>query len=434
MRILATIPTSLVLVFTLAACASTSQQPGAEAAGYDERVLTRSDDEVSVSISVLSAGESRSVYGVDLAAKDIQPVWIEVSNRSSSNLWLMSTALDPNFFPASEAAGAFAATVQGGTAAGLAGKFERLAFRNPVTAGKSVSGFVLTNLERGVKMVQVDLFASGRFKSFSFLASVPGFRSDYKARGIFENRPYADHEIIDYTDDSQLREALASLPCCVTNDDASRDGDPLNLVVVGGVDDAFPALVRRGWRPTEQTWTGSVLKMIDSVLSGERYPYAPVSPLYLFGRPQDLALQKARDNIHQRNHLRLWLSPIRFRGQPVWVGQISRDIGTRLTIHSPYLTTHKIDPDVDEARTALLEDMAYSQSLARLGLVEGVGAADRDSPRGNLTRDPYFTDGLRGVLVFTDQPTALTEIEILPWVFNEGGYIERLHDRSQERQ
>jgi hypothetical protein len=80
----------------------------------------------------------------------------------------------------------------------------------------------------------------------------------------------------------------------------------------------------------------------------------------VYGRRQDLALQKARDNVHQRNHLRLWLTPMRYEGKQVWVGQISRDIGTRLTIHSKTLTTHKIDPDVDEARRALLEDVAYS--------------------------------------------------------------------------
>ena len=114
-----------------------------------------------------------------------------------------------------------------------------------------------------------------------------------------------------------------------------------------------------------------------------------MSNLYLFGRSQDLALQKARDNIHQRNHLRLWLSPMLYHGRQVWVGQISRDIGSRLTIHTPTLTTHKIDPDVDEARDALMEDMAYSQSLAKMGLVEGVGAAARSAPRENLT-DPVL--------------------------------------------
>lgn len=106
---------------------------------------------------------------------------------------------------------------------------------------------------------------------------------------------------------------------------------------------------------------------------------------------------------------------MRFQDKDVWVGQISRDIGSRFTIHSPYLTTHKIDPDVDEARTALHEDMAYSQSLAKIGLVKGVGAAPRDEPRRNLTTDPYFTDGFRGVLIFDSHSTALTDIEFLGW-------------------
>jgi len=99
----------------------------------------------------------------------------------------------------------------------------------------------------------------------------------------------------------------------------------------------------------------------------------------------------------------------------VWVGQISRDIGSRLTIHSPTLTTHKIDPDVDEARSALAQDMAYSQNLTRIGYVKGVGTAPKSAPRGNLTTDPYYTDGFRGVLVFDHQPTSLAAVEFFPW-------------------
>ena len=54
---------------------------------------------------------------------------------------------------------------------------------------------------------------------------------------------------------------------------------------------------------------------------------------------------------------------------PVWVGQISRDIGVRLNRHT--LVTHKMDPDVDETREYLLEDLAYALAL--------------EAPRGNLT-------------------------------------------------
>ena len=415
-------------MLTHVGCASNQPLTEAETLDYKSRAISRSNGGVVVSASVLSADESRDVYGVPLARKGIQPVWIEVENGDDIAYWLLSPGLDPNFFPASEAAEAFATTHENETREVLEQRFGALAFRNPIVPGATVSGFVLTHLDEGVKMVQVDLVASGVHKSFSMLTSIPGFRADYRARRVFVRDFYAEDEIIDYTDEDAFRAALEALPCCVSNKDGSRNGDPLNLVVVGGHDDAFPALVRRGWRPTEQTWSGSVLKMMNSALAGERYPYAPVSPLYLYDRPQDFALQKARDNIHQRNHLRLWLSPMRYHGKQVWVGQISRDIGTRFTIHSPYLTTHKIDPDVDEARTALHEDMAYSQSLAMIGLVKGVGAASRDEPRRNLTTDPYFTDGLRGVLIFDARPTALTEIEFLLW---EGGLEGMLKQAGQ---
>jgi hypothetical protein len=56
---------------------------------------------------------------------------------------------------------------------------------------------------------------------------------------------------------------------------------------------------------------------------------------------------------------------------------------------------YKIDPDVDEARYALGEDMIYSQQLAKGGYVKGVGTVTRSKPRYNLTGDPYFTDGYR---------------------------------------
>ena len=133
--------------------------------------------------------------------------------------------------------------------------------------------------------------------------------------------------------------------------------------------------------------------------------------MYVFGRAQDAAFQKARDNINQRNHLRLWMTPMRYEGKPVWIGQISRDIGVRLTWKT--ITTHKIDPDVDETREYLLEDLAYAQSVDKFGYVDGVGAALYDQPRGNLTGDPYFTDGLRIVLFVSADPVDISEIKVI---------------------
>jgi hypothetical protein len=70
---------------------------------YKSRAATRTEGSVRVSTAVLSADESAAVYGVPLATRSIQPVWIEVENREDRAYYLLSPGLDPNFFPASEA-------------------------------------------------------------------------------------------------------------------------------------------------------------------------------------------------------------------------------------------------------------------------------------------------------------------------------------------
>lgn len=417
----------IVLAGVSGASVSFGQEPS-QLPAYIQRAASRTEADLRVSAAALSTEESEAVYKAPLADRHIQPVWIEVENKGESTYWLLSVGVDPNFFPPSEAAEAIVNDDSSRSLKKLNHRFQKLAFRNPIPPGAIVSGFVLTNLHEGVKLIQVDLFSDEDSESFSFVTVVPGLRADYEENEVFRREIHAPEEIVDYTDDASFVAALEALPCCVTNKNGSKNGDPLNLVIVGGVEDAFPALIRRGWSPTEVTWSGSVLRMVNSALARERYPYAPVSNLYLFGRPQDIAMQKARDNIHQRNHLRLWKSPMRYHGKSVWVGQISRDIGSRLTIHSPTLTTHKIDPDVDAAAEALLEDLVYSQGLTAFGFVGGVGAAPKDAPRQNLTTDPYYTKGGRAVLLFDDQPTSLTEITILPWRAGSAGFVDQVMD------
>ena len=123
--------------------------------------------------------------------------------------------------------------------------------------------------------------------------------------------------------------------------------------------------------------------------------------------------------------MRFWLSPIRFRGKKVWVGQISRDIGVKLTLKSPTISTHVIDPDVDEARRYFVEDLAYSQALARVGYVKGVGVVSKEAPRMNLVGDPFYTDGLRAVLFFEPRPYTLSDIGIASiWEDLLSGFFE----------
>jgi hypothetical protein len=217
---------------------------------------------------------------------------------------------------------------------------------------------------------------------------------------------------------------LESMPCCTTNGAGTKTGDPINFVLVGHEDDVLGVLTKAGWDPTHSISNYSVRRTVMSFLFSGRYRYSPVSRLNYLGRGQDLAMQKVRSSIHQRNHLRLWLNPYTYEGQSVWIGQVSRDIGVRFTWSLPILVTHKIDPDVDEARDYLVQDLIASGNLASMGYVQGVGAAKEEAPRKNLTGDPYFTDGRCAVLLTSQKPLPTNQINLIDWA----------HYRSTERE
>jgi hypothetical protein len=63
----------------------------------------------------------------------------------------------------------------------------------------------------------------------------------------------------------------------------------------------------------------------------------------------------------------------------------------------------------------ILEDLVYSQQVAKTGWVKGVGKATRSKPRHNITGDPYFTAGLRAVLMFDSRPHSFMEIQSFDW-------------------
>ena len=212
-----------------------------------------------------------------------------------------------------------------------------------------------------------------------------------------------------------LRAKLEMLPCCTANKMGSGSGDPLNLVVVGsGVDAIFPFITQE-WRLDEPFDVHSAFRTLRAFLFGTEYLSAPVSPLYLFNRTQDISLQKARNKISLRNHLRLWLAPLSIDGQRVWIGQISRDIGIKLTTQSWYLTTHRISPEVDQDRYYLLQDLVMTGEVSRFGFVRGVGPSTAANPRKNLTGDRYVTDGLRLVVFLGAKRRPINDIEVLDW-------------------
>jgi hypothetical protein len=168
-------------------------------------------------------------------------------------------------------------------------------------------------------------------------------------------------------------------------------GDPLNVGFFGDEDDFVRSMLAAGWDPADPvTWRTS-LRIASSVLLNRSYPEAPVSPLFVFGRKQDLAFEKAvGGNARHRNHARFWKSADLGRGGvPLWIGSATFDRSVGLS-HRTGQITHHIAADIDAERDALIADLVKARRLVQLFEVTGVGAT-LDGHNGG--GDWYYTDG-----------------------------------------
>ncbi|QDU87794.1 hypothetical protein Pla175_11610 [Pirellulimonas nuda] len=419
-------------------------EPKPEARPFLDRTQAQQQEGVEVKVAVLSSRESDRFFGVPLGKHGIQPVWLEIANGSAGPLFFDRVQLDPNYYPPLEAAiiSHFAIARRLAGFGAMAWFFFPLLFLLPlkvlgarranrrmdayfrehafplgaVAAGSRVSGFMFTSVDDGTKIVRVRLHATEKTRDFVFSAPVPGLVIDYRHRpfeGLFDDASLVD------CDATTLRDHLRGQPRATSNRLATREGDPANLVVIGEFEVLRVAFGER-WDETETINLATCWKTAKAFLLGSHYRYSPVSPLFLFGRSQDFALQRARRTINERLHLRLWLTPLRFGGKPVWVGQVSRDIGVRFTHRTWNLTTHRIDPDIDDARDYVIEDLMGTGHLDSMGYVDGVGETSAENPRRNLTGDPYETDGCRAVLILSPTPTTA---KFLGWL-SPAGAIE----------
>jgi hypothetical protein len=401
---------ALALLLAAVGCATFKPQP-MEEVPFLERAVTERRGALTVSVAVPTNDEAKKLFGVDLAGMQIQPVWIDIRNDGPGEFWFMHHGLDPNYFSAREAAYKSHLRWRGGTNRRMDEHFGDLGIDPAIPPRGRTAGFAFSNLKLGTKEVRVRIFGRKQVEDFAFFVTVPGFRADWQQTDVDDI--WAEDEIVELRTEQELYDALMTLPCCTTRPDGTGKGDPLNIVVIAS-DDELAAFIRAGWDETELLTAGSAWKTFKAFWGG-KYKYSPMSALYVYGRPQELSLQKARDTIHERNHLRLWVSPWRYQGKRVWVGGISRDIGVYFTTRAWNLTTHAIDPDIDEARTYLTEDLATAQTVEKIGLVPGVGAATSEEPHRNLMNAPWWTDGMRDVYLLSAEPVPLEELDYFAW-------------------
>ncbi|MFP3467341.1 LssY C-terminal domain-containing protein [Leifsonia sp. SIMBA_070] len=151
-------------------------------------------------------------------------------------------------------------------------------------------------------------------------------------------------------------------------------GDPINLALLGSEAQLDDAMREAGWTRADDVTLRSSGRIITSTLVRRSYDEAPVSPLFLFGRQQDVAYQQeVKGNPAKRHHVRFWrcpdgwLLPGGHRVDWLAAGTFDRSVGFSLFTLQ---ITHKIDANTDIERdhivsTLLAADVGVGVSVIR---------------------------------------------------------------------
>ena len=362
----------------VAACATFRPVP-LEELSFMERIETEEEGGLRVAVAALSREEAKQAFGVNLQKRGIQPIWLEIENGTDKNFWFMMTGLDPNYFSAHEAAYMNHFRFGGQTNKQMDDYFSDLGLDQFVKAGGTNSGFAFTNETVGTKEIRVRLYSSKDVRTFEFFVSIPGVLSEWDSKDL---KVIADQAEINLDTEQELREVLRALPCCTQKADGTGEGEPLNLILIGGIP-TLKAFITAGW---------------DEAIFQKDFRSA-LGAAYLYGRAPDVQFQKARRKVDSVNLVQLWITPYRFKGELVLVASVGRSI----------------DPNVDEAVQYVMEDLATAGTVRRFGRVDGVGAVSRENPRQNFASAPYWTAGERAVLEISQQPVDLYDIQFFDW-------------------
>jgi hypothetical protein len=160
-------------------------------------------------------------------------------------------------------------------------------------------------------------------------------------------------------------------------------GDPVNLVLMGTLQQLRAAFAAAGWIEADPLTLRSSWRMIQAFVFNSPYPAAPFSTLYLFGRGQDIGFQKAIDDSpRKRHHIRFWaLSTARAEdtlgtasfwlntdrppetARVYWVGAGTKDTGFSLT-RLAFQVTHATDSDTNIERDFIVAELTKSPVIA----------------------------------------------------------------------
>jgi hypothetical protein len=151
---------------------------------------------------------------------------------------------------------------------------------------------------------------------------------------------------------------------------ADKDGNPgdmVNFLILSSETAMQRTFTTAGWVKVDADVEGAALRALLESLSMKSYLTMPMSQLYLFGRAQDYGWARAEPIavVASRNHLRIWKASWQVKGQTLWVGAATHDIGFERDQRNDSIT-HKIDPNID------LERDYVEKTLSATGFVTDI--------------------------------------------------------------
>jgi hypothetical protein len=185
----------------------------------------------------------------------------------------------------------------------------------------------------------------------------------------------------------------------LTHTAAGIPGDPVNIALVATERDLVTAMHATAWHPADPITLDTSLRMVGSVVFRRPYVDAPVSPLYLWGRPEDLAFEQAvGTDPARRHHVRFWrAAEADEAGRPLWLGAATYDAGVGFS-HTTGQITHHIAPEVDAERDKIIADLRQAGQLSQVLWITQFHQVLRGNNGGG---DPYDTDGRLAVGVIS---------------------------------
>lgn len=198
----------------------------------------------------------------------------------------------------------------------------------------------------------------------------------------------------------------------------TRDGlpsDPVNLAIVARDKAQLrKMMLQAGWYEADKLTIASGFKEFFSIVFNTPYPAAPVSTLYLFNRPHDIAFEiptSSTLSARTRHHVRFWkltepsIARTDYNHFSFWEKRLNQFFGVKRSIWVGAATeepravdfqwrtgqlTHGGSHDADAERDFIIETLAKIKSIRR---VVETARGEKLQFRGQQFRTIYTTDG-----------------------------------------